>query len=234
MFFRDPGPDSQAWPSHYLPQRRGFLLGLESLMNLFSGCHTNEYGSSSFFCTHTYVGSLLAITTPEGLFIHMCWDGALQWKQIHPAALIICSPAMGNEMGGRREGGNTKTREVERRWEGGKESRSDSEQREYLRQPCIFSYRNQDQVLWPPRLSNETLLEPLDWYVQPDCNRTLGDASQGWRRSLSNHFSTQEVVQARGMFPNFTRWILFGGIEASDDDRRSVVDCVTAGGRFQY
>lgn len=34
-----------------------------------------------------------------------------------------------------------------KRRKGRKESRRDSEQREYLRQPCIFNYRNEDQTL---------------------------------------------------------------------------------------
>lgn len=76
-FFANPGPGSEACLPHYLPQGGGFLLGLESLMNPISVCVSEELAAiqmliaaARLFCTH--IGSLLAITTPEGLFIHLC------------------------------------------------------------------------------------------------------------------------------------------------------------------
>lgn len=42
MFLGDPDPGSEAWPPHYLPQHRGFLLGLDSLIDPLSVCDLGE------------------------------------------------------------------------------------------------------------------------------------------------------------------------------------------------
>lgn len=65
-------PASLSTPVQRLPPGLGVALSLSLSFSL--AAVQMLMAAARLFCTHThtYAGSLLAITTPEGLFIHIC------------------------------------------------------------------------------------------------------------------------------------------------------------------